>query len=63
VSLRDLEAKFGADAVETARVTIAELVAGGLMVQQADVVRLTARGRLLSNEVFERFIGEAEIAR
>jgi hypothetical protein len=26
------------------------------MEQQGDVIRLTSRGRLLSNEVFERFI-------
>ena len=35
---------------------ISELVEGGLMEQDGDVVRLTGRGRLLSNEVFERFI-------
>jgi coproporphyrinogen III oxidase-like Fe-S oxidoreductase len=28
----------------------------GLMEKQGDMVRLTAKGRLLSNEVFERFI-------
>jgi coproporphyrinogen III oxidase-like Fe-S oxidoreductase len=28
----------------------------GLMEKQGDTVRLTAKGRLLSNEVFERFI-------
>jgi coproporphyrinogen III oxidase-like Fe-S oxidoreductase len=27
-----------------------------LMEKQGDMVRLTAKGRLLSNEVFERFI-------
>jgi oxygen-independent coproporphyrinogen-3 oxidase len=63
VSLRELEAKFGENAVEAARAAIAELVESGLMVQQGDSVALTSRGRLLSNEVFERFIGEAEIAR
>jgi oxygen-independent coproporphyrinogen-3 oxidase len=63
VSLRELEAKFGEDAVEATRAAIRELVESEMMVQQGDVVRLTSRGRLLSNEVFERFIGEAEIAR
>jgi len=63
MSLRELEAKFGEDAVEATRAAIRELVESEMMVQQGDVVRLTSRGRLLSNEVFERFIGEAEIAR
>ena len=30
----------------------------GLLKQQGDTLRLTARGRLLSNEVFARFLGE-----
>jgi oxygen-independent coproporphyrinogen-3 oxidase len=63
VSLRELEAKFGKDAIATTRPAITEMIEDGLMVQQGDVVRLTSRGRLLSNEVFEKFIGEAEIAR
>jgi coproporphyrinogen III oxidase-like Fe-S oxidoreductase len=28
----------------------------GLMQQEGDAIRLTPRGRLLSNEVFERFV-------
>jgi oxygen-independent coproporphyrinogen-3 oxidase len=63
VSLRELEAEFGENALEAARAGIAELVESGMMMQQGDVVALTSRGRLLSNEVFERFIGEAQIAR
>lgn len=63
VSLRELEAKFGKDTIATTRPAITEMIEDGLMAQQGDVVRLTSRGRLLSNEVFERFIGEAEIAR
>jgi oxygen-independent coproporphyrinogen-3 oxidase len=63
VSLRELEAKFGNDAIATTRPAITEMIEDGLMAQQGDVVRLTSRGRLLSNEVFERFVGEAEIAR
>lgn len=38
------------------RETIAELQSAGLIEQSGDVVRLTARGRLLSNEVFQRFL-------
>jgi oxygen-independent coproporphyrinogen III oxidase len=62
VSLGELAAKFGEQAVETARASIAGFVEDGLMEQRGDSVRLTARGRLLSNEVFERFMAD-EIAR
>ena len=37
---------------------IQQCVADGLLEQQGTVVRLTARGRLLSNEVFARFLVE-----
>jgi oxygen-independent coproporphyrinogen-3 oxidase len=63
VNLRELGAKFDERAVENARPSIAELVEGGLMDQRDDCIRLTARGRLLSNEVFERFILVDEVAR
>jgi oxygen-independent coproporphyrinogen-3 oxidase len=63
VSLRQLAAKFGESVVENARGTIAELVESGLMERTGDFVRLTSRGRLLSNEVFERFILADEVAR
>ena len=63
IRLQELSAKFGEKAVEYARAAIAEFVEGGLMEQQGDCVCLTARGRLVSNEVFERFILVDEIAR
>jgi oxygen-independent coproporphyrinogen-3 oxidase len=63
VNLLELAAKFGEEAVENAGVAIAELVEGGLMEQRGDCVCLTARGRLVSNEVFERFILGDEIVR
>jgi oxygen-independent coproporphyrinogen III oxidase len=56
VHLRELSLRFGEEAVENAHAAIAELVEGGLMEERGDFVRLTSRGRLLSNEVFERFI-------
>ena len=37
---------------------IDELVCDGLLLRNGDNIQLTPRGRLLSNEVFERFIGE-----
>jgi len=62
LSLRDLAAKFGGEAVESAQHVIVELVEAGLMEQSGDCICLTQRGRLLSNEVFERFIMGEEIA-
>ena len=40
---------------------IAELVADGLLCRSKDKLRLTARGRLLSNEVFQRFIKDEQV--
>jgi oxygen-independent coproporphyrinogen III oxidase len=56
VSLRELSARFGNVAVETASAGIAESVNDGLLRQDGDLIRLTSRGRLLSNEVFQRFV-------
>jgi coproporphyrinogen III oxidase-like Fe-S oxidoreductase len=38
---------------------IADMVGLGLLDQSATSLKLTSRGRLLSNEVFERFITES----
>jgi oxygen-independent coproporphyrinogen III oxidase len=56
VNLRELSAKFGEDALDDAGAMIAELITTGLLERRDDFVRLTSRGRLLSNEVFVRFI-------
>jgi oxygen-independent coproporphyrinogen-3 oxidase len=63
VSLREVSNAFGEEAVENAHAAIAELVEAGLMEQRGDLVCLTSRGRLLSNDVFEKFILADEIAR
>src|SRR3984885_8596077 len=63
ISLRDLLAKFGEEALADARATVVEFVKARLMERRDDYVRLTARGRLLSNEVFERFILADEVTR
>jgi oxygen-independent coproporphyrinogen-3 oxidase len=61
VNLRTLSAKYGDKLLLSIRTSIApELIKDGLMQQSGDIVSLTARGRLLSNEVFERFIGAEE---
>ncbi len=56
VNLRQVASAFGEDAIAGVGETIAELRQMGLMEKQGEMVRLTAKGRLLSNEVFERFI-------
>jgi oxygen-independent coproporphyrinogen-3 oxidase len=56
IDLRRVAAEFGEDAVAGFSETIADFVRTGLMDRQGDVIRLTPRGRLLSNEVFERFV-------
>jgi len=56
VSLCELATKFGEINLESARSAIVELIADGLIEQPGDATCLTSRGRLLSNEVFERFI-------
>jgi oxygen-independent coproporphyrinogen III oxidase len=60
VSLHEISAAYGADAVRGASATIDEMLADGLMQKHDDRIHLSARGRLLSNEVFERFIGMKE---
>jgi oxygen-independent coproporphyrinogen III oxidase len=63
LDLEELASKFGEEAIETARTAIAELVECGLLEMCGHFVCLTSRGRLLSNDVFERFILVDEVAR
>lgn len=56
VDLRELAETDGEGAVAGYRGSISELAAAGLLEAHGSTVCLTARGRLLSNEVFERFI-------
>jgi len=55
VDLKKVAAQFGAIA-ESMSPVIAELQPEGLLGCEGDTVRLTSRGRLLSNEVFARFL-------
>ena len=55
VDLKPLEQRFP-ELVSAQKSVIAELVHSGLIERQNSVVRLSQRGRLLSNEVFERFL-------
>lgn len=63
IRLQKLAAKFGEDTVKQARAAIAELIKGGLMERRWDFVCLTSCGRLLSNDVFEKFILAEESVR
>jgi len=63
VNLSELSAEFGQAVVGNARPVIAELAEGGFVEILGDWICLTPRGRLLSNEVFERFILVDEISR
>jgi len=56
VDLKHVAEKFGDDALLGFSAPIAEFVQSGLLEQQGSVIRLTPRGRLLSNEVFGCFL-------
>ncbi len=56
ISFSALQKQFGNDVVETYAPIFAELVEAGLLEKPASGLRLTPRGRLLSNEVFARFL-------
>lgn len=56
VDLREVASEFGEAAVENVRSMAAEMVAEGLLEEAGVIIRLTSRGRLLSNEVFQRFL-------
>jgi len=61
VALRDVAATFGQQAVDDLSPVITELAADGLLQFDGDRVRLTPRGRLLSNEVFQRFLATSDV--
>jgi putative oxygen-independent coproporphyrinogen III oxidase len=56
VDLREVTATFGPQAVANLSPAIAGLISDGLLLRDGDRIRLTARGRLLSNEVFQSFL-------
>jgi oxygen-independent coproporphyrinogen-3 oxidase len=56
VELRCMECEFGAATLSKCRDLLSELESSGLIAVENGWVRLTARGRLLSNEVFSRFL-------
>jgi oxygen-independent coproporphyrinogen III oxidase len=56
VDLERVRSEFGTDVVTALESVLVELASSGLIDWEDDWVRLTSRGRLLSNEVFERFL-------
>ena len=59
VDMQHLREEFG-EAVDKFGATIDELVEEGLLIHSRKNLRLTNRGRLLSNEVFAKFIAERQ---
>ena len=56
-----LRAEFGEELVEPAMETVKRMTEDGLLDFDGTRAQLTARGRLISNEVFQEFL-EAKVA-
>ena len=56
VDVAAIEREFGSTAAAAAMEKVGQLVDAGLLSIDGNRVRLTARGRLLSNEVFQEFL-------
>ena len=56
MDLRQVAADFGEDAIAGVSGIIGDFIQTGLIDRRGDRIHLTPRGRLLSNDVFERFI-------
>jgi oxygen-independent coproporphyrinogen III oxidase len=59
VSLDALSKEFGTAAMQSSEQILTELTREELIEQTGDRVKLTSRGRLMSNDVFERFLLES----
>lgn len=62
VDIAEVKRSFGEESVKRFEPILTELAVSGLIAQSLGRVRLTARGTLLSNEVFQRFISLEEPA-
>jgi oxygen-independent coproporphyrinogen III oxidase len=62
ISLQEMASKFGDEKVHKANATVKEMIECELIERHGDLIRLTPRGRLISNEVFERFISEPAVS-
>lgn len=63
VDLRQIAARFGEPALSSLRAAIAQSIENGMIAGNGDSIRLTPRGRLLSNEVFQAFLAPAGLIR
>ena len=59
VDVRKIASTFGQQPLDDLSPAIAELVADGLLQCDSDFLRLTTRGRLFSNDVFQAFLAKA----
>src|SRR5579859_3660999 len=59
VDLREIARRFGDSQAEHAREVLQELIEPGLIEIRGERACLTAAGRLVSNEVFEKFVSDA----
>jgi oxygen-independent coproporphyrinogen-3 oxidase len=62
VEIASLRHEFGSASVNPALVVVERLVQGGLLTFDDTTVRLSPRGRLMSNDVFQEFLGITEDA-
>ena len=62
VNLDRIAARFGEVSIRPLLETVNELVEGGLLEHEEQSIRLTSRGRLLSNEVFQKFLVPDKVA-
>jgi oxygen-independent coproporphyrinogen-3 oxidase len=61
VDLEELRAEFGEELVQGAEAALCEVEQAGLVEREGSRVRLTARGRIVSNEVFSRLLVGAAV--
>jgi len=59
VNLKAVGMRLGVDVERVFGDVFCELQSSGMVVRAGDTVSLTPKGRLLSNEAFERFVGAA----
>ena len=60
MNLGQIEAEFGGEVLQQYRPILNELVADGLLAISDEQIALTLRGRMLSNDVFARFLDVVE---
>lgn len=63
VNVAALEKEFGSAAIVPALETANHLAEAGLLIIDGETIRLSAQGRLLSNDVFQEFLEAADEAR